>query len=327
MVVIDAASDLGSIQLIVFNVTILNQNGMPVSTSTSDIGSQVDDQVLLGNQFGSSAACGQTAVESAAEPDAYFPLDDTGLPLDDLGDASDLQANTTSGVEFNQTPGPLPCNRSNGGILLPNPTTGTTGNYAYTSAFNSGFGGSVGSSITVEAWFSPQTPATQTCSSYCAIVSDGDGIEASGYSGVELLIEPNWAGVAVAANGASTTAVEANGAAFSCTGTCGPSSGYWYLAVGVITISATGTSLTTYLCGPSISTGCSSGTGSSTHTTITYGSGCDLMIGASPFSGSTACNLPTSAAQGFDGYVSDAAVYQAQLTANQIKTQYYEMSQ
>jgi type II secretory pathway pseudopilin PulG len=322
----DAAGDLGSIQLIVFNVTILNQNGMPVSTSSSNIGSQIDDQVLLGNQFGSSAACGQTAVESAAPPDAYFPLDDTGLPLDDLGDASDLQADATSGVEFNQTPGPLPCNRSNGGMLVPNTTAGTTSNYAYSSAFNSGFASSVGNSVTIEAWFSPQT-ATQTCSSYCAIVSDGDGIETSGYSGVELVVEPNWAGVAVAANGASTTAVEANGVPFSCTGTCGPSSGYWYLAVGVITISATGTSLTTYLCGPSISTGCSSGTGSSTHTTIAYGSGCDLMIGASPFSGSTACNLPTSAAQGFDGYVSDTTVYQAPLTANQIKTQYYEMSQ
>ncbi|MGO9342968.1 MAG: hypothetical protein ACLP6E_10685 [Acidimicrobiales bacterium] len=326
----DAASDLGSIQLIVFNVTILNQNGRPVSTTSSKIGSQVDDQVLLGNQFGAAAACGTTVVESAAQPDAFFPLDDTGIPLDDLGDASDLQAGTAGSVEFNQTPGPLPCDRSNGGMFFSNTSTGTTTNYAYTTAFNSGFGTS-SSSITIEAWFSPQT-ATQTCNpatgqTGCAIVSDGDGIETSGYAGVELQIEPNWAGVAVAANGASTTAVEANGAAFSCTGTCGPSSGYWYFAAGVITVSGTGTSLTTYLCGPSVPNGCTSGTGSSTHTTLTYGSNCDLMIGASPFSGSTACSLPTSAAQGFDGYVSNAAVYKTGLTANQIKTQYFEMSQ
>ncbi len=67
-------------------------------------------------------------------------------------------------------------------------------------------------------------------------------------------------------------------------------------------------------------------TGSS-YGTIKYSTGCELLIGASPFSGATACSLPSSVAQYLYGYVANAAVYETALTANQIKTQYYEMSQ
>lgn len=329
----DAESDLGSIQMIVFNITILDTNGRPVSTVTSKIGSQVDDQVLLGNALATSATCGTAVVESPAQPEAFFPLYDTGTPLDDLGDTTDLQS-STSGVEFNQTPGPLPCDLAHGGMYFPNSSSANT-TYAYSPAFSSGFG----NSVTFEAWFSPQTGSSnQTCPSGCAILSDGDGIETSGYGGVELAVEPSWAGVVIAANGVSSSTsssgLEVGGSAFSCTSSCGPSSGYWYFVAGVVTSAGSGgtasTTLTTYLCGPSIAGSCESQTNSkagSTYGTIKYSTGCELIIGASPYSGTTSCSIPSSIAQYFYGYVSNAVVYQAALTANQIKTQYYEMSQ
>jgi type II secretory pathway pseudopilin PulG len=330
----DAEGDLGSIQMIVFNLTILDANGLPVSTATSKIGSEVDDQVLLGNELATSATCGTAVVESPAQPQAFFPLYDTGVPLDDLGDTSDLQSGTSTGVEFNQTPGPLPCDPAQGSMYFPN-SSSTQTSYAYSPAFNSGFG----NSVTFEAWFSPQTGSSnQTCASDCAIVSDGDGAEPSGYGGIELAIEPSWAGVVIAANGLTSsinsTGLEVGGADFSCTTACGPTSGYWYFVAGVVTATGSGstasTTLTTYLCGPSVTGSCTSQTNSKTgsgYATIKYSTGCDLVIGASPFSGTTACSLPSSVAQYFYGYVANAAVYETALTANQIKTQYYEMSQ
>ncbi len=135
----DAATDLGSIQMVVFNITILDTNGLPVSTTTSKIGSEVDDQVLLGNELATSATCGTAIVESPAQPQAFFPLYDTGVPLDDLGDISDLQSGTSMGVEFDQTPGPLPCDPALGSMYFPN-SSSTQTSYAYSPAFNSGFG-------------------------------------------------------------------------------------------------------------------------------------------------------------------------------------------
>jgi hypothetical protein len=65
--------------------------------------------------------------------------------------------------------------------------------------------------------------------------------------------------------------------------------------------------------------------------TITYSSACDLMVGASLYSGTTACNSAspgsTPPAQYFSGYVANATVYETALTASQITTQYYEMAQ
>jgi type II secretory pathway pseudopilin PulG len=330
----DAESDLGSIQLIVFNITILDPNGLPVSTATSKVGSQVDDQVLLGNELATSATCGIPVVESAAQPAAFFPLYDTGTPLDDLGDTSDLQSGATPGAEFNQTPGPLPCDLAHGAMFFPNSSSSLT-SLAYSPAFSSGFG----NSATFEAWFSPQTGSSlQTCASGCAIVSDGDGLESTGYGGIEIAVEPNWDGVVVGADGltssTNTTGVEVGGAAFNCASSCGPATGYWYFVAGVVTSTGSGPSasmtLTTYLCGPSITGNCSTQTNTksgSTYASIAYSAGCNLMIGASPYSGTTACSLPSSAAQYFDGYVADAAVYESALTTNQIETQYYEMSQ
>jgi type II secretory pathway pseudopilin PulG len=330
----DAESDLGTIQMIVFNITILDTNGLPVSTTTSKVGSEVDDQVLLWNELETSATCGTAVVESPAQPEAFFPLYDTGVPLDDLGDTSDLQSGTSTGVEFNQTPGPLPCDPAQGSMYFPNSSTAQTA-YAYSPAFNSGFG----NSVTFEAWFSPQTGSSnQTCSSDCAILADGDGAETSGYGGVELAIEPNWAGVVIAANGltssTNSTGVEAGSSDFNCASTCGPSAGYWYFVAGVVTATGSGATakmtLTTYLCGPAVTGTCTTQTNSKTgsaYGNVEYSTGCELIIGASPYSGTAACSLPSSVAQSFYGYVADAAVYETALTANQIETQYYEMSQ
>ena len=329
----DASSDLGSIQLIVFNVTILDANGLPVSTATSKIGSQVDNQVLLGNELTSQSSCGANAIETAAPPAAYYPLDDTGTPLDDLGTSSDSQAGTGGAVSFNQTPGPLPCNLANGGMKFDGSSA-----YAYSpsSVLDAGFG----TSLTLEAWFDPQT-AGSSCTSDCAIISDGDATESSGYKGAELVVDPSWKGVAVGANGqssAGSTGLEPSTGAFttSCPTPDGPGNGCWYLAVGVISISGTTMTLTTYLCGPSVPTSTTSGCSSpqtatkTGYSTITYAA-CDLMVGASPYSGSTTCNSSspgtTPPAQYFAGYVADATIYKTALTANQITTQFYEMSQ
>ncbi len=337
----DAASDLASIQLVVFNVTILNANGLPVSTATSKIGSQIDNQVLLGNELTAGTSCSNSVIEGAAQPVAYYPLDDTGTPLNDLGTSSDSQAGTLGSVKFNQTPGPLPCNLANGGMSF-------DGSSAFTYSAASGLAG-LGTSVTIEAWIDPQTGAT-TCISDCAIVSDGDAIEASGYKGVSLDIEPSWKGVVVAANGqssagAGTTGVEPSAGAFTtaCSTTNGPGSECWYFVAGVVTATGSGasasTNLTTYLCGPAVpsatSNGCATpqsytktGTG---YGSIAYSSSCDLMVGASPYSGATACNSAspgsTPPAQYFSGYVANAVVYQTALSANQITTQYYEMAQ
>jgi hypothetical protein len=55
------------------------------------------------------------------------------------------------------------------------------------------------------------------------------------------------------------------------------------------------------------------------------------MVGASLYSGTTACNSAspgsTPPAQYFSGYVANATVYETALTASQITTQYYEMAQ
>ena len=76
----DAESDLGSIQMVVFNITILDTNGRPVSTTTSKIGSQVDDQVLLGNSLATSATCGTAVVGSPAQPRRSFPCTTRACP-------------------------------------------------------------------------------------------------------------------------------------------------------------------------------------------------------------------------------------------------------
>ena len=125
----DAASDLGSIQLIAFNVTILDANGLPVSSANSKIGSEVDNQVLLGNELTAGSACANAVIEGAAQPVAFYPLDDTGTPLNDLGTAADSQAATAGSVKFNQTPGPLECNLANGGMSFDGSTA-----FTYSSA-------------------------------------------------------------------------------------------------------------------------------------------------------------------------------------------------
>ena len=154
----------------------------------------------------------------------------------------------------------------------------------------------------------------------------------------------------VAANGQSsagtgTVGVEPSAGAFTtaCTSANGPGSECWYLVVGVITATGSGsaaaTKLTTYLCGPAVPSSTSSGCATAqTYTktatgygTITYSSSCDLMVGASPYSGSNTCSSTspgsTPPAQYFSGFVANAVVYQTALTANQVTTQYYEMSQ
>ena len=341
----DAASDLGSIQLVVFNVTILDANGLPVSNATSKIGSQVDDQVLLGNQLSVTSSCGNPVIEGAAQPAAFYPLDDSGTPLNDLGTSSDSQAATGGSVKFNQTPGPLLCNLANGGMGF----DGSTG-YTYSAApsLTPGFG----NSVTIEAWIDPQNTGTVTCASDCAIVSDGDAIESSGYKGVSLDIEPSWKGAVVAANGessagAATTGIEPATGAFTtaCSSPDGPGSECWYFVAGVITATGSGasaaTKLTTYLCGPGVPSSTSNGCATAqTYTktatgygAITYSSSpsCDLMVGASPFSGSATCSSvspgSTPPAQFFSGDVADAAVYPTALTADQITTQYFELVQ
>jgi hypothetical protein len=252
----DAASDLGAIQLVVFNVTILDASGLPVSTATSKIGSQVDNQVLLGNQLTVDSACGNTVIEGAAQPAAFYPLDDTGTPLNDLGTASDSQAATGGSVKFNQTPGPLLCNLANGGMSFDGSTA-----FAYSAA--SALTAGLGDSVTIEAWIDPQNTGTITCTSDCAIMSDGDAIESSGNEGVSLDIEPSWRGVVAAANGQNsagtgTVGVEPAAGAFTtaCSSANGPGSECWYLVAGVITASGSGstasTKLTTYLCGPAV---------------------------------------------------------------------------
>ncbi|MGO9342965.1 MAG: hypothetical protein ACLP6E_10670 [Acidimicrobiales bacterium] len=339
----DAASDLGSIQLIVFNVTILDANGLPASKATSKIGSQVDDQVLLGNQLTVGSSCGNSVIEGTAEPAAYYPLDDTGVPLNDLGTSSDSQAGTGGSVKFNQTPGPLVCNLANGGMSF-------DGSTAYTFSAASALTAGLSNSVTIEAWIDPQNTGTVTCTSDCAIVSDGDAIESSGYKGVSLDIEPNWKGVVAAANGQSsagtgTTGVEPAAGAFTtaCSSPNGPGSECWYFVAGVISATGSGstaaTELTTYLCGPGVPSATSNGCATAQsytktatgYGTITYSSSCDLMVGASPYSGTTACNSTspgsTPPSQFFSGDVADAAVYEAALTSSQITTQYYEMAQ
>jgi prepilin-type N-terminal cleavage/methylation domain-containing protein len=339
----DAASDLASIQLAVFNVTILDANGLPVSNATSKIGSQVDNQVLLGNELTSGLPCGNSVIEGTAEPVAYYPLDDSGTPLNDLGTSSDSQAGTGGSVRFNQTPGPLRCNLANGGMSF-------DGSTAYTYSESSTLTGGFGNSVTIEAWIDPQNTGTVTCTSECAIVSDGDAIESSGYEGVSLDIEPSWKGVAVAANGQSsagtgTVGVEPAAGAFTtaCSSPNGPGSECWYFVAGVITATGSGstaaTKLTMYLCGPAVPSATSNGCAqaqsytktASGYGTITYSSSCDVMVGASPYSGTTACNSAapgsTPPSQFFSGDIADAAVYETALTANQITTQYYEMDQ
>jgi hypothetical protein len=263
--------------------------------------------------------------------------------LGDLGNSSDSQAGTGGSVKFNQTPVPLLCNLANGGMSFDGSTA-----FAYSAA--SALTAGLGNSVTIEAWIDPQNTGTITCTADCAIVSDGDAIESTSYMGISLDIEPSWKGVVVAANGqssagAGTTGVEPAAGAFTtaCPSANGPGSECWYFVAGVITATGSGstasTKLTTYLCGPDVPSSTSSGCATAqTYTktatgygTITYSSACDLMVGASPYSGTGACNSSspgsTPPAQFFPGYVADAAVYQTALTSYQITTQYYELAQ
>ena len=340
-----SVAGLAKIQLISLNVTLLNPNGLPLTSSASSTGrsdGEINEQIYLPGVTNPTYPCGAAMVELPAAPVGLWELNDAGIPITNLVQGLD-SATVAGSPVYNQTPGPEACNANNGGISL----SGAAGqSFVDSTYFNSATsaGSSIGSQVTVEAWIDPSSFSTTPS----RIVSNGDSAASSG-SGFELYELANGAGVAFQVG----TSLASESTALSASN--------WYFVVGTTTT----TGITIYLCGATLASGSTPGCVSSTTTgahTVSYPSsgGCDLLVGAMPTpltaTGAVACTSPeptvssTSSvcpssdypssipagcpANFFAGSISNVALYSAitsgtnnVLNNNQVNTQYLEMAQ
>ena len=347
---VGSVSKLAQINLVVFNVTLLGNDGLPLNitsgpttkgTLTKSPKGEINQQIFLPGLSNVAFPCGSPIIEVPFAPSSLVALDDAGSPLSDI--AQNLNAPTVTGTPtgFNRTPGPLACNVNYGGLGLDGSTAFADSTYFNAAAST----GNLGQLFTLEAWVKPAASS----SSLMRVLSDGDSSASSG-GGFELYEQANGAGFTLAAGG-STASTSASLALNT-----------WYFVAATVTNIGATPGLTMYVCGATLGTGSTPGCATpGTHSgavAVSYpaSAGCDLLIGAQPTNtsgavacaspeptvGSTTCpasdypsSIPASCPLNFfNGQIADVAIYpkvtsnsSGVLSANQITTEYLEMAQ
>jgi len=360
-----AAGELQQISLIVFRVTLLNPDGMPLpgtqlGVSGTNPAAQIADQVWVTNQVNPQYPCGPAVIEQPAPPTALFQLNDgspsspqvfdTVQPLDSASVDGSL-----SGSTFGQAPGPLACNPSLGALSLNSNVANA--NFVDSLYFNGqahgnfvcstdqhplppGCPANPPDSVTLEVWFDP-TQNNGGNASY---------LMSQGPSGIELSLQNNLGGVQVTDGAASSAKVNSSLVV-----------GKWYFFAATITAAgdtdSSSSVISAYLCGATVASGAPGCTSSVANPGTTPGgiTNCDLLIGARATNSPPCSTAPPEPQPGqsvpgancaagyptppgtpgggcpygfFQGETADAVVYEgAALNQNQLTTEYLELSQ